>query len=83
MRWTGHIGEKRNAYNIFERRSERKRSLRRPRLRKEYDIKMKIKETWCECVNLIKLAQELKQSQNCCKIGNRSSGLVHCTEVLD
>jgi hypothetical protein len=46
MRWTGHVtrkGEKRNAYRILMGKSERKRSLGRPRHRWVGSIKMDLR----------------------------------------
>jgi hypothetical protein len=46
-RWEGHVarmGEKRNAYRILVGKSERKRSLGRPRRRWEENIRMDFRE---------------------------------------
>jgi hypothetical protein len=52
MRWAGHVeckGEERGAYRILVRRPERRRTLGRPRHRRENDIKMDLQEVgWGE-----------------------------------
>ena len=46
MKWLGHVvrmGGKRSAYRVLVGTPQRKRPLRRPRLRWEYDIKENLK----------------------------------------
>jgi len=47
-----------NAYKVFVRKSKRKRPLRKPRRRREYNITMHLRENGCEGVNWINLAQD-------------------------
>jgi len=45
MRWAGHVArlvERRGVYRVVEGKPEGKRPLRRPRRRREYNIKMNI-----------------------------------------
>jgi hypothetical protein len=61
MRWAGHVTcmeEGRGVYRILVRRSEEKRPLGRPRLRREDDIKMDLRETGIDGANWIQLAQD-------------------------
>ena len=47
MRWAGHVArlvERRGVYRVVEGKPEGKRPLRRPRRRREYNIKMNIQE---------------------------------------
>jgi hypothetical protein len=57
MRWAGY-GEMRNAYKIFDGKSEGKRPLRRPRNKWTDNIKMDIWETGLKGVYWIHLAQD-------------------------
>jgi hypothetical protein len=56
MRWTGHVvgmGEVRGAYNILVGRPEGRRPLGRPRLRREDNIEMDLREIGFEDVDWI------------------------------
>ena len=51
MRWAGHVacmGESRGVYRVLMGKPEGKRSLGRPRLRGEDNIKMNLQEVGCE-----------------------------------
>jgi hypothetical protein len=59
-RWSGHTactGTKQNAYKILVRKPNRTRMLGRPWCREEDNIGMDLKETGCEDVDWIHLAQ--------------------------
>jgi hypothetical protein len=61
MRWAGHvarIGKKRNAYRILVGNPEGKRPLGRPRRRWMDNIKMDLRETGCDGMDWIDLAQD-------------------------
>jgi hypothetical protein len=64
MRWAGHvarIGEQRSAYRILVGKTERKRPLRRPRRRRDDNIKINLRETeWCD-MDWNNLAQDRDQ----------------------
>jgi hypothetical protein len=51
----------RNMYNIWEGKSERKRSLGRPERRWEDNITMDVREIVCESVDWINLAEDRDQ----------------------
>jgi len=53
--------EGRGVYRILVRRSEEKRPLGRPRLRREDDIKMDFREIGIDVANWIRLAQDRVQ----------------------
>jgi hypothetical protein len=55
--------EMRNAYQILVRKPEGKRSLRRPRHRWEYNIKMDLREIGWEGVEWMHVAQDKDQWQ--------------------
>jgi hypothetical protein len=60
MRWAGHVvrkGAKRNAYTIFVGKPKGKRPLGRPRCKWEDNIKIDLRETGWDGMNLIDLAQ--------------------------
>jgi hypothetical protein len=64
MRWAGHVarmGEERVIYRILGGRFEGKRPLGRPRRRREYKIKMDLREIEINGANWIRLAQERVQ----------------------
>jgi hypothetical protein len=59
MNWAGHtarMGETENAYTILDRKPEVNRPLRRPRHRKEDNIRMDLGEIRWEGVDWIHLA---------------------------
>jgi hypothetical protein len=59
MMWAGHVarlGEERVVYRVLVGRPEGKRSLGRPRLRWEDNIKLDLKEIGIDGVNWIQLA---------------------------
>jgi hypothetical protein len=61
MRWAGHVarmGEGRNMYTVLVGKPEGKRLLGRPKRRWEDGIKMDLRETGCEGVEWINLAQD-------------------------
>ena len=61
MRWAGHVahmGERRGIYRFLVGKPEAKRSLGRPRLRWEYNIKMALQEVGCGRMDWIELAQD-------------------------
>jgi hypothetical protein len=64
MKWARHVahmGEMRNAYNIFDEKSEWKRPLRRPRRRWEYNIRLGLGEIGWKVVNWMYLAEDKHQ----------------------
>jgi hypothetical protein len=64
MRWAGHVarmGEGRGVYRVLVGKTESKRSLGRPRLRWENNIKMNLRETGIDGENWIQLAQDRVQ----------------------
>ena len=61
MRWAGHVarmGKKRGVYRVLVGKTEGKRSLGRPRLRWEDNVKMDLQEVGCGCMDWIELAQD-------------------------
>jgi hypothetical protein len=61
MRWVGHVartGERRVVYRVLVRKSEAKRPRGRPRLRREDNIKMDLREVRCGGKDWIELAQD-------------------------
>jgi len=61
MRWAGHVarmGEKRGVYRVLVGKPEGKRSLGRPRLIWEDNVKMDLQEVGCGCMDWIELAQD-------------------------
>jgi hypothetical protein len=61
MKWVGNetsMREIRNAYKLLVGKPGRKRSLGRPRPRREDDIKTDLIETGCENVDWIQLARQ-------------------------
>jgi hypothetical protein len=54
-------GAKRNAYRTLVRKPEGKRTLRRPRHRWVDNIKMDLRETECDGVDFIDLAEDRDQ----------------------
>ena len=52
------MGAKRGAYRVLVRRLEGKRTLRRPRRRRDYNIKMDLQEVGCMGMDWIYLAQD-------------------------
>jgi hypothetical protein len=61
VRWRGHVaveGEMRNAYKILVGEVDGKRPSRKPRSRREANIKMDLKEIWWDVVGWIRLAQD-------------------------
>ena len=52
------MGAKRGAYRVLVRRLEGKRTLRRPRRRRDYNIKMDLQEVGCMGMDWIDLAQD-------------------------
>jgi hypothetical protein len=56
MKWAGHVArmeEMRDEYQILVRKPEGKRQLVRPRHRREYDIRMDLRESEWEVVDWI------------------------------
>ena len=61
MRWAGHVarmGERRGVYGVLVGKPEGKRSLGRPRLRWEDNIKMDHQEVGCVGMDWIELAKD-------------------------
>jgi len=61
MRWAGHLARmwaRRGAYRVLVRKLEGKRPLRRPRRRRDYNIKVDLQEVGCVGVEWIDLAQD-------------------------
>ena len=61
MRLAGRVagtGEMSDAYRVLVGKPEGERPLGRPRRRSNYNIKMKIQEVGCGCMNCIDLAQD-------------------------
>jgi hypothetical protein len=64
MKWAGNVarmGEMGNVYSIFVGKSEGKRSFGRPRRRWENNIKMDLRETGWEGMELMHLVQNRDQ----------------------
>jgi hypothetical protein len=64
MRWAGHavrIGEQRNAYRILVGKPEGKKPLVRPRHRWVDNIKMDVRETGWDGMDLIDLTHDMDQ----------------------
>jgi hypothetical protein len=58
MKWEEHVvcmGEKRGVYRVLVGKPEGKRPLRRPRLRREDNIKMDLQEVGCGGMDWIEL----------------------------
>jgi hypothetical protein len=55
------LGGKRNGYRVLSGMSEGRRPLGRPRLRWEDNIRMDVRETGCDDMDLINLAQDRDQ----------------------
>ena len=61
MRWAGHVarmGERKGVYRVLVGKTEGKRSLRRPRLRWQDNIKMDLQEVGWRDMDWIYLAQD-------------------------
>ena len=61
MRWAGHVarlGESRGVQRVLVGKPEGKRSLERPRRRREDNIKMDLQEVGGVCGDWIELAQD-------------------------
>jgi hypothetical protein len=61
MRWAGHVarlGERRGVYRVLVGKTEGKRSLGRPRRRREDNIEMNFQEVGCGGMDWIELAQD-------------------------
>jgi hypothetical protein len=72
MRWVGHLarmGDRQSAYRVFMEKSERKRSLGRPKRRWEDNIKWIFRQydsgTWNELICL-----RIGTVSESCKLGN-------------
>jgi hypothetical protein len=66
MRWAGHvarIGERRGGYRVLVGKPKGNRSLARPRLRWEDNIKMDLHEVRCEGMGWIDLTQDSDRSR--------------------
>ena len=60
MRWEGRVermGEGRGVYRVLVGKPEGRRSLGRPRRRREDNIRMDLREVGCGCVDWMDLAQ--------------------------
>jgi hypothetical protein len=57
MRWAGHVGERKGAYCVLVEKPMGKRSLGRPRLRWEDNIKMDVQDVGFGGTSWIVLAQ--------------------------
>jgi hypothetical protein len=83
MKWAGHVarmGEKRNTYRLFVGKSERMRSLGRPRRRWVDDIRIDLGEVRWGDVVWIGLAQDRDSS---CEYGNEPSGSINYWETIE
>jgi len=61
MRWAGHVacmGEGRGVYRVLVGKPEGNRPLRRPRRKREDNIKMDLQEVGCGDLDYIELAQD-------------------------
>jgi transposase len=68
MTWAGHValmGEGRGVYRVLVGRPEGKRPLRRPRCRREDNIKMYLREIGIDGADWIQLAQDRVQWRAC------------------
>jgi hypothetical protein len=64
VRWAGHVahtGQKRKAYKVLMGKPERKKSLGRPRRRREDNINLNIREIGLGGMNWIDLTQDRDQ----------------------
>jgi hypothetical protein len=86
MKWSGHValkGEMRNAYKILVGKPERKRPLRRSRLRWEDNIRIDLREIMrFTVVEWIHLAQ-VRDMWRACEHGSDPSGSITGEEFLD
>ena len=57
------MGARRDTYRVLVRKLEGKRPLRRPRRRREYNIKLDLQEVGCVVMDWIDLAQDRRGSQ--------------------
>jgi hypothetical protein len=79
MRWARHVarvGDRRDLYRILVGKPEGKRSLGRPRRRREDNIKMYFQEVGCGNLDWIELA-------GACECGNEPSGTIKRVKFLD
>ena len=61
MRWAGHVarmGERRSVHRVLVGKLESKRPLRRPRRRRDDNIKMDLQEVGCGVMDSIDLAED-------------------------
>jgi len=62
MSWVGHValvGDRRSIYRVLVGKPERKKPLKRPKLRwEDNNIKMDLHEVGCGCMDWIKLARD-------------------------
>jgi len=85
MRWECHLAfmrEMRAAYRVFVRKPERKKSLERPRPRREDKIKMDLHDVgWRAWTGLTWL--KIGTGSGFCECGDEHPGSVKCGEFLD
>jgi hypothetical protein len=78
-------GERRGLYRVLVGKPERKRTLRRLRLRWDDNIKIDLQDVECGVMNWIKLAHNRdswRQLVGTCECGNKPLASIKCGELL-